>query len=616
MSNRYLLSVLCSVIFATVLTGCTPVVAPVPADDPDGFTRLTDTDGGTGFVDGGGFFTVGAGTGTIVPFEPEAVAEVATDSFFAARSIDPFSEDSAGPKFVTWGYIDDDGLPDLVTVWNQSQVVQLQLQRQAFVADVDEDGVQIACGSDVDCERNRICMDGFCGRMDVTFESVQIDGNAPIAIMAGVELADVDRDGRLDIVLLVKHNASLPFCPGNGAVQEDMFVGEIVILFAPTGGDITVGGNWQQVRLPASIWGADMGTDALPPDTELTDAETDAFFAALDDNFPGIPFGDGRAIDLPENGGMTSLAVGDVTGDGFPDILLTSNVPEPPCHNGVNEVELYPNPGATARTGTDWTQVILSGGGAFLKDIVLDDIDGDGDLDVFVTRVNAVSQNVHWLSNPLRRSASDPSPPGVPTAGFWELRPVGQIDGGADVMTIGDVDGDGLGDVVVRSNGGKVVQWFRHPSPDDALNVTDVIAGIPWSVYTLFELVSREPVGIALGDINFDNQLDLLLAADGSTFWLDSSTAATVFDEWSSNLIVDDLQLDTSLFAPSGPAFINDLLVLDIDCDGANDVIGTIDRRSLSGLSTDVVVWFRNVLLPQDVGLPDTARVPGCPPQP
>ncbi len=634
-------------VVCAIVAGCTD--PPVGTTDPGGnaFTRLNEDT----FVDSGGFFTIGEGAGTVLPFEPETEEERATESFFAVRAIDPFSEDSAGPKFVKWGDLDLDGLPDLATVWNQSQVIQLQFQRR-------------------DAEGN------------ITFESVQVDGNSPLAIMAGLELSDIDRDGQLDLIILVKHNATLPICPGNGQDQDDAYVGEVVILFSPTNQDVTDGALWKanQVRLPATRFGANMVDDRFLIEEALMTQETnqpcnddancvggrtcinnqcitlcandadcpagescapngvcvmsDTFCVSsndcsvgeacvdnrcrldilglIDDNFPGLVFGDDRVIDVPENGGMNALAVGDITGDGFPDIVLTSNVPAPPCHNGINEVELYPNPGAgNSRTGTGWQQIILDGGGGILKDIVINDVDADGDLDVVVTRL-AISQNVHWLVNPIRDPVLSRPVPTTTAFWNWSRRSIGQVDGGADVMAVGDVDGDGLSDVLLRSNGGRLIQWFRHPNPNDDLNVEEVTAGIPWSVYTLFELVERVPLGITVGDINFDGQVEVILAADGSVFWLDSSTAPTVFDEWSANLIADDILLDTALFASSGPAFINDLLVLDIDCDGANDVIATMDRRPLSGLSTDVVLWFRNVLLPEDVGL-ETPLVPGCP---
>ncbi|MEE9296586.1 MAG: VCBS repeat-containing protein [Phycisphaerae bacterium] len=601
MRTRIVKPIGCAVLCGMFTLGCAMFIG---GGGDDTTVAIMPVEGG--FVDLGSFFTVGEGAGTIVPFEPQAEDEVATDSFFAARSIDPFSEDSAGPKFVAWGDIDRDGFPDLASVWNQSQVIQLQLQRRD-----DQDRV--------------------------LFQSVQIDGTSPLAIMAGIELADIDQDGRLDIVLLVKHNGGLAICPGNGTEQPASFVGEIVILFAPAG-DVTVGGDWEQVRLVASLFGRNKLPDRQVIEERLRECVEDArtacvdavlpgcggdticagelcddveceeeisILALIDDNFPGIPFGDGRAMDIPENGGMNALAVGDINGDGLPDILITANVAKDPCHNGINEVELYPNPGAAAaRDGEVWNQIILDRNAPLLKDIVLNDIDGDGDLDVYVTRVDAITRNISWLENP--------SETGVIDDRVWTRHPVGQVDGGTDVMAVGDVDGDGFDDIVLRSNGGRVIQWFRHPSPDDELNVTDVFADIPWAVYTLFELADQLPLGIALGDINFDGQLELLLAAEGSVFWIDSSTAPTVFDEWSSNLIVDDAQLETSLFAAAGPAFINDVLVLDLDCDGANDIIATVDRRSLSGLSTDVIIWFRNVLLPEDVGL-DAPLVPGCP---
>ena len=46
----------------------------------------------------------------------------------------------------------------------------------------------------------------------------------------------------------------------------------------------------------------------------------------------------------------------------------------------------------------------------------------------------------------------------------------------------------------------------------------------------------------------------------------------------------------------SGGTQVNALLVVDLDADGANDVIATFDRSGLSGLTNDALVWFRNRL--------------------
>ncbi len=526
--------------------GCVPVITFESRDDKSG----------TGFTDSGSFFTDDDDADLLPPLVPEADDELKTESFFLARSIDPASEDSAGPKFVVTGDIDLDGLPDLATAWNQSQVVQIHLQRR------DANG-------------------------GVTFESVQIAGTTPIAIVAGLKLADMDGDGFLDIVALVKHQSFTPICPLNGELLPDGYTGVVLILFSP-GGVVTNGADWQEVSLIESL---ELNPDApggIPP---------------------GLPSEAGRPEDTPEEGGMTAMDVGDVTGDGRPDVVITSNRPDEPCHpNSENDVELYTNPGgADSRNGFAWAQTLVDRNAPPLKDVKLVDIDLDGRLDILFTRPRSASGNVSWRRN-------------LGNLTFDFVRPIGHIDGGSDVTALGDVDQDGFVDILVRSNTQRIIQWFRHPSVDDELNVSDVLpprVDIPWAVYTLLDLGELEPFGIALGDINFDGQPEVLLGASGSVFWLDSSTAPTVFDPWSANRIVDDAQLDNSLFAAIGPAFINQLLVFDIDCNGTTDIVATMDRRSQSGLSNDVVVWFRNVLTPEDVGLDDLVLIPGCkPPSP
>ncbi len=607
-----------------IVVGCVP-----RATTPDVPTDTTADE--RGFVDGGGFFSSGDAGDALPPLVPEVEDEQETESFFLARSIDPATEDSAGAKFLDWGDFDGDGLPDLASAWNQSQVIQIHLQRR------DTDGT-------------------------VRFESVQVSGTSPIAIVAGLELADMDLDGNLDIVLAIKHRGAVPFCSGNGLPNENGFTGEVQILFNPGPPNLIRGAAWPAVEIlasdepnlrdPCRITATTSECNTTLGQACVVFPHTSPLGLCVCDNDFECDFGQvcdrgvcsfsparhpvgsqsegtERAIDTPENGGITALGVGDMNGDGFPDIVITSNRPDPPCENSDNDLELYLNPGpgsitnplawADNRNYTDWrgtSEIVLERNIPPLKHLLLDDVDLDGDLDIIYTRPTASSANISWRANPLVEAGAG----AVSAPGMWTRFPVGQVDGGADVMTLGDVDRDGFNDIVVRSNQGQVVEWFRRPGPADQLNndelpgqnPADVRTNVPWSVFVLIEVPDRVPLGIELGDINFDGQPEVLVGAEGSVLWLDSSTAESVFDSWTANLIADEGQLDDSLFAAAGPAFINDILVLDIDCDGANDVLATIDRRELSGLGSDAIVWFRNVLTPEDVGL-DIELVPGCP---
>jgi len=197
------------------------------------------------------------------------------------------------------------------------------------------------------------------------------------------------------------------------------------------------------------------------------------------------------------------------------------------------------------------------------------------------------------------------------------MRPVGQIDTAADILDVSDVDSDGFMDVVVRSTNGKIVQWFRRPNslalspefpPNDPL--PDRL-NFPWQVYTLTEFSDQEPEAIALGDVTGDGQVELMVAVGGGVFWYDATVGESVYDPWFSNAIIQDNPPDTTdpnaappsttpggtgvgVNAVDASTHINSLLVVDLDGDGKNDIIGTLDRRSGSGLSDDRLVWYRN----------------------
>jgi hypothetical protein len=477
-----------------------------------------------------------------------------TLSFFSAIQVDPRSEDSAGPQFVVAEDLNGDGLLDLASAWYQSQPVQVHLQRRA------QDGA-------------------------ISFETLTLAGNIPVVSVAGLTVADFDSDGRPDIAVLAKNTGLFDSACLANEVPEEGLNGLIVIYLGPEDPEqVDQALAWEEVIVGASFL---QGTPA-----------------------EGI---------APEAGGFTSLVAGDLNEDGDMDLVVAWNSS---CGGGTADVLVFTNQGpGPVRDGT-WIGTKVTDPfpkGTAIKDVALGDIDGDGDLDIVATLPDSGTMNVRWFRNPTRDTPDDYHI----SDGAWQVGTVGQIATMADTIELADIDGDGILDVAVRSALGGVVQWLKGPTGP----TTDPIRHIPWQVYTLAEFPGRTPETIALGHLDSDDQLELIVAAQGGLAWFDSTSALTVFDPWTEHPIVNDAPAAQNIPEPiavdstangtaandpgfadqtssdadllpqsaAGATLMNTILVVDLDDDGANDLIVTFDR---AGLSDDAIVWFRNTRLP------------------
>jgi len=614
-----------------IVVGCNPTVTPVGdtgtntdglAVSDGGFSDAPVSPGGTG-----GVVDVGGDVGIDEVVITEDGGEE-TRSFFTAFQIDPTAEDTAGPKFVVAGYVDDPNAPegertlDLVTGWNQSQPVQVHYQLR---------------GADD----------------TISFRTVVLAGTSPVGVIAGVELGHINADEFPDVVVLVKAAGAQTFCPPEAQVDNPLtedeedepteisrLEGVILVYFNP--GDGIDPETGEPMYLNGDRWRQIVNAPTRPPgfvNGRLVDEEGNQW---IHNQYPGreeVSFDESKT--QPEWSGFTSLVVVDMDEDGFDDVIVALNPGEcetlgqdPP----VNTVDLWMNPGfrngedpefaefwGTPHPEGNWPDgrtrrvpITLLGSEVPVKDIALYDVDGDDDIDVVATFTNAITRNIRWARNPLYTVARELEFPGDFAAVVgtpWEVRPIGQLDSGADTLALGDIDNDGFTDVVVRSTNGQLVQWFRRPNAQTIqpefppFDPTPDRFNFPWNVFTLTEFDQQAPEGMAVGDLTGDGQVELAIAAEGAVFWYDGTLSETVFDAWAPNTIIQDSPADTADLTPGAgvgvsavdvSTSINAILMVDLDEDGRLDIVATLDRRSGSGLSDDRIVWYRNIRTEED----------------
>lgn len=241
---------------------------------------------------------------------------------------------------------------------------------------------------------------------------------------------------------------------------------------------------------------------------------------------------------------IDALEVKDINGDGRPDIVYTSTTGQP------HEIAYLINP---SESDGSWNKVLISGSQSQPNDILLKDVDGDGDLDVIASASHG--KTIHIYKNDGGKD------------GEWSYEKVTEV-GDSDVFRVGiqgveaaDMDGDGDMDLV--SSSFDQIIWYEKAGEGD------------WRKHIVAEDQYLEAMDLKLHDLNNDGKMDIVATNSRSNkvvMYANNGVDSDGFNE---------VQLAQTGKNPVG------IELADLDGDGDLDmgVVSDLDQS---------VEWFRN----------------------
>lgn len=260
-----------------------------------------------------------------------------------------------------------------------------------------------------------------------------------------VAVADIDGDGKPDIVVANSSSNTISVLLNTSVVGN--------ISFAPK----------QDFATPTTPYGValgDLNGDGRP-DIAVTSSSSAGFVSIfLNQSSPGV-VSLGSRLDISDGTLLTGIAIGDLDGDGKPDLAVCS---------GLQPLTILRNTGSNGSLSFAPPVSVASAGTANEGAVVaLGDLDGDGKPDIVVGNGRNSTFSIY----------KNRSVPGIP---YFAAATVIPSSYNVNGVGIGDIDGDGKPDIVT-SNASDIADVFRNVIPAVAVPAPTITSFTPDSAF-------------------------------------------------------------------------------------------------------------------------------------